>query len=74
MRIIEWIFDQFIESLTETNPHELALRDMQRVESLREENFLKIPHDQLKNFDLKQPPEIVDLRIVLKTPTLVLKA
>ncbi len=27
MRIIEWIFDQFIESLTETKPDEVSLKD-----------------------------------------------
>ena len=60
--------------MTETNPRELALRDMRRPESLREENFIKLLPEQIGAFDVRQPEEIVDLRIVLKNPTLVLKA
>lgn len=74
LRIQEYIFEQFLESILETNPKETSLAHTVRKAGLTEEEFIKIGMKERKAFDLGQLDEIIDLEVIVPKPMVILKA
>ena len=63
MRIKDYFFDRFLDSVTDTNPYE----DLKKANI--EEKLIKFKNkQQVREYNLKQEDEIIDLIVEAKNP------
>ena len=69
MRIKDYFFDRFLDSVTDTNPYENEI-----VSNIEEKLIKFYEKDQVDNYDLKQEDEIIDLYVEAENPCIILRA
>lgn len=71
MRIKDYFFDQFLDSLVDTDPY----YDYALNQSNIEEKLIKFKNKgEVKAFDLNQPDETIELHAEIKNPLIIFKA
>jgi len=63
MRIKEYFFDRFLESVTDTNPYE-----DQKIVNIEEKLIKFNTKQQVDDYDLDQEDEIIELIVEAKNP------